>query len=67
MVLELSSFSEKSSSSIPEEELSTVESKSFSVKEEAEEMSLTEVESGVSSSNSGFVSQGPFRSPVLFF
>lgn len=45
MVLELSSFSEKSSSSIPEEELSTVESKSFSVKEEAEEMSLTEVES----------------------
>lgn len=47
MVLELSSFSEKSSSSIPEEELSTVESKSFSVKEEAEEMSLTEVESGV--------------------
>ena len=49
MVLELSSFSEKSSSSIPEEELSTVESKSFSVKEEAEEMSLTEVESGVSS------------------
>ena len=42
-----------------EEELSTVESKSFSVKEEAEEMSLTEVESGVSSSNSGFVSQGP--------
>ena len=47
MVLELSSFSEKSSSSIPEEELSTVESKSFSVKEEAEVMSLTEVESGV--------------------